>query len=386
MYGGFCYFNNAAITAEAIARETGAHVSILDLDYHHGNGTEQIFWRRGDVLYVSLHAHPDRQYPYVLGWEDETGEGEGEGANLNIPLPAGTTDEQYLAALERGLARIADEPGDIVVVSLGFDTYGKDPICDFALTTPVYHECGRRVAALGKRLVDPPGGRLPRRRPGRERPRLAPRRRGPRLRSRPGDAGDLAGRAADPAERRRPGSRRRSRAAIRPPRPRRRAPTCRPRGRSRRRGGRRRTGRRPGRSSGPCAPPRARRRRRAGSGRRRTGPRGPRAASARSGSHSGSSRTWSTITDRPASASEATIRCIPSTSRCPSSPVSIRNGACRTRLGGHVAEDLGPAGQVEVRLREGEHDRVDADAEPRSVEARLERAASASTCRRSTCR
>ena len=153
MYGGFCYFNNAAIAAEAIARRTGEHVSILDVDYHHGNGTEQIFWRRGDVLYVSLHAHPDRQYPYLLGWEDEIGEGEGEGANLNIPLPAATTDEQYLAALDRGLARIADEPGDILVVSLGFDTYGKDPICDFALTTPVYHECGRRAAALGKRLV-----------------------------------------------------------------------------------------------------------------------------------------------------------------------------------------------------------------------------------------
>ncbi len=153
MYGGFCYFNNAAIAAEAIARRTGEHVSILDVDYHHGNGTEQIFWRRGDVLYVSLHAHPERQYPYMLGWEDETGEGDGEGANLNIPLPAATTDEQYLAALDRGLARIADEPGNILVVSLGFDTYGKDPICDFALTTPVYRECGRRAAAVGKRLV-----------------------------------------------------------------------------------------------------------------------------------------------------------------------------------------------------------------------------------------
>jgi acetoin utilization deacetylase AcuC-like enzyme len=153
MYGGFCYSNNAAIADEWIARETGGHASILDLDYHHGNGTEQIFWRRGDVLYVSLHAHPDRQYPYVLGWEDEVGEGEGDGANLNIPLPAATTDEQYLAALDRGLARVADEPGEVVVVSLGFDTYGKDPICDFALTTPVYHECGRRVSALGKRLV-----------------------------------------------------------------------------------------------------------------------------------------------------------------------------------------------------------------------------------------
>ncbi len=153
MYGGFCYFNNAAIAAAAVARETGEHVSILDVDFHHGNGTEQIFWRRGDVLYVSLHAHPDRQYPYVLGWEDETGEGDGAGANLNIPLPAKTSDEDYLDALDRGLARIADEPGDVVVVSLGFDTYGKDPIGDFALTTPVYHECGRRAAALGKRLV-----------------------------------------------------------------------------------------------------------------------------------------------------------------------------------------------------------------------------------------
>jgi acetoin utilization deacetylase AcuC-like enzyme len=153
MYGGFCYFNNAAIVADEIARRTGEHVSILDVDFHHGNGTEQIFWRRGDVLYVSLHAHPDRQYPYVLGWEDETGEGDGEGANLNIPLPAGLANEGYLDALDRGLGRIADEPGSIVVVSLGFDTYGLDPIGDFALTTEVYHEVGRRTAALGKRLV-----------------------------------------------------------------------------------------------------------------------------------------------------------------------------------------------------------------------------------------
>jgi acetoin utilization deacetylase AcuC-like enzyme len=153
MYGGFCYFNNAAIAAEEIARRTGERVSILDVDYHHGNGTEQIFWRRGDVLYVSLHAHPEREYPYVLGWEDEVGEGDGEGANLNIPLPAGTSNDGYLAALDRGLSRIADEPGSVVVVSLGFDTYGLDPIGDFTLTTDVYHEVGRRVAALGRRLV-----------------------------------------------------------------------------------------------------------------------------------------------------------------------------------------------------------------------------------------
>ncbi len=153
MYGGFCYLNNAAIAAQAIAERSGEHVSILDVDFHHGNGTEQIFWRRGDVLYVSLHAHPDREYPYFLGWEDEVGEGEGTGANLNIPLPAGLSNDGYLAALDRALDRIASEPGSVMVVSLGFDTYGQDPIGDFALTTEVYHEVGRRTAAVGKRLV-----------------------------------------------------------------------------------------------------------------------------------------------------------------------------------------------------------------------------------------
>jgi acetoin utilization deacetylase AcuC-like enzyme len=153
MYGGYCFFNNAAIAAEAIARRTGEAVAILDVDYHHGNGTEQIFWRRGDVLYVSLHAHPDRQYPYFLGWPDETGEGAGEGANLNIPLPAGLSDEGYLEALDRGLERIAEHPGSILVVSLGFDTYGLDPLGDLALTTAVYHDVGRRAAATGRRLV-----------------------------------------------------------------------------------------------------------------------------------------------------------------------------------------------------------------------------------------
>ena len=153
MYGGFCYFNNAAIAAADIARRTGEHVSILDVDYHHGNGTQQIFWRRDDVLYVSLHADPDRQYPYFTGWADEMGEGPGAGANLNIPLPAGLTDDGFLDALDRGLARIEAEPGSVIVVSLGFDTYGRDPIGDFALTTPVYHEAGRRTAATGKRLV-----------------------------------------------------------------------------------------------------------------------------------------------------------------------------------------------------------------------------------------
>jgi acetoin utilization deacetylase AcuC-like enzyme len=153
MAGGYCFLNNAAIAAQAVVEATGQPTAILDVDYHHGNGTQQIFWRRGDVLYVSLHADPDRQFPFFLGRANETGEEEGSGANLNIPLPAGTDDDAYLAALDLGLAAIAATPGDVIVVSLGFDTYGHDPLGDFALTTAVYHECGRRAAALGRRLV-----------------------------------------------------------------------------------------------------------------------------------------------------------------------------------------------------------------------------------------
>ena len=153
MYGGYCFFNNAAISAQAIGQATGEPVAILDLDYHHGNGTQQIFWRRGDVFYASIHADPDRAYPFYLGRADETGEGPGAGANLNLPMPAGTTNEQYLGAVDRAIEAIAATAGSVLVVSLGFDTYGHDPIGDFALTTEVYHEVGRRVAALGRRLV-----------------------------------------------------------------------------------------------------------------------------------------------------------------------------------------------------------------------------------------
>jgi acetoin utilization deacetylase AcuC-like enzyme len=153
MYGGYCFFNNAAIAAEAIVRDTGERVAILDVDYHHGNGSQQIFWRRGDVRYASIHADPDRAYPYFLGRADETGEGEGAGENLNIPLRAGATNDEYLVAVDRALEAIAAVPGSIIVVSLGFDSYGLDPIGDFALTTDVYHEVGRRTAATGRRLV-----------------------------------------------------------------------------------------------------------------------------------------------------------------------------------------------------------------------------------------
>jgi acetoin utilization deacetylase AcuC-like enzyme len=153
MAGGYCFFNNAAIAAEAITRRTGEPVAILDVDVHHGNGTQQIFWRRGDVYYASIHADPMDLYPFFLGHADETGEGPGAGANFNQPMPAGTADEAYLEAIERAVDAIAGTAGSIVVVSLGFDTYRFDPIGTLALTTTGYHEIGRRVAGLGRRLV-----------------------------------------------------------------------------------------------------------------------------------------------------------------------------------------------------------------------------------------
>ena len=153
MAGGYCFFNNAAIAAEDITRRTGEPVAIIDVDVHHGNGTQQIFWRRGDVFYASIHADPMDLYPFFLGHADEVGEGPGAGANLNQPLPAGTADQAYLEAVDRALDAVGRTEGSILVVSLGFDTYRLDPIGTFALTTEGYHEVGRRIAALGRRLV-----------------------------------------------------------------------------------------------------------------------------------------------------------------------------------------------------------------------------------------
>jgi acetoin utilization deacetylase AcuC-like enzyme len=153
MAGGYCFFNNAAIAAQSIVERTGERVAILDVDVHHGNGTQQIFWRRDDVRYASLHADPARLYPFFLGYADEIGEGRGEGHNLNLPQPLRADDATYMADLDRALSWIAAGHCSIVVVSLGFDTYAKDPIGDLALTTAGYHEMGRRVGALGRRLV-----------------------------------------------------------------------------------------------------------------------------------------------------------------------------------------------------------------------------------------
>jgi acetoin utilization deacetylase AcuC-like enzyme len=160
MCGGYCYLNNAAIAAEYLVRHgppfpapprppTPARVAMLDIDYHHGNGTQQIFYARSDVLVVSIHADPARQYPYFSGYADERGTGAGEGYNVNIPLESGVRNERYLEALDTALARIAEFAPRYVVVSAGFDTFEGDPMTDFALTTAAYPLIGRRIAALG---------------------------------------------------------------------------------------------------------------------------------------------------------------------------------------------------------------------------------------------
>jgi acetoin utilization deacetylase AcuC-like enzyme len=153
VYGGFCYFNNAAITVEYLAQQIHERIAVLDLDYHHGNGTQQIFYRRADVLFVSVHADPVRAYPYFTGHADETGAGPGAGTTCNIPLPVATADERYLEAVDQALEVVTRYGPALTVVSLGLDTYGQDPLGDFSLTTPVYREVGRRVAAALERLV-----------------------------------------------------------------------------------------------------------------------------------------------------------------------------------------------------------------------------------------
>ena len=147
--GGYCFINNAAVAAEWLRLNGAARVSVLDVDYHHGNGTQQIFYERGDVQVVNIHADPLVEYPYFLGHADERGVGEGEGANLNLPLPHGTGFAAWAAALEAGCRAVAAFAPDVLVVSLGVDTYKGDPISQFRLDTLDYPRIGARVRALG---------------------------------------------------------------------------------------------------------------------------------------------------------------------------------------------------------------------------------------------
>ena len=147
--GGYCFVNNAAVAAEAAISAGRRKVAILDVDYHHGNGTQDIFYGRGDVFFASIHAHPATDYPFYWGFEDETGEGEGEGANLNVALPRGTDLAAYLPALDRALERIAAFGPELLVLSFGADTYAGDPISYFTIQTDDYPALAARIASLG---------------------------------------------------------------------------------------------------------------------------------------------------------------------------------------------------------------------------------------------
>lgn len=147
--GGYCFVNNAAVAAQSLRDSGAARVSILDIDYHHGNGTQEIFYRRGDVQFVSLHADPIVEYPYFLGHADERGEGEGEGANRNFPMPFGTGWQVWSAALDEALGTIRAFGPDALVVSLGVDTFERDPISRFRLVCDDYPKIGARLSRLG---------------------------------------------------------------------------------------------------------------------------------------------------------------------------------------------------------------------------------------------
>ncbi len=147
-YGGYCFLGNAALAAQHLRDLGRRRVAVLDVDAHHGNGTQEIFWERPDVLFVSIHGTPETEYPYYLGYADERGAGAGEGFTRNFPLPREATWAQYGAALDEALDAVARFAPDALVVSLGVDTFEGDPVGPIALRTEHFPLIGRRIAAL----------------------------------------------------------------------------------------------------------------------------------------------------------------------------------------------------------------------------------------------
>jgi acetoin utilization deacetylase AcuC-like enzyme len=147
LYGGYCFLNNAAIAAQFLRDAGAARVAVLDVDFHHGNGTQDIFYDRRDVLYVSLHGDPAEAFPYFSGYADETGAGAGAGFNMNLPLPRGTEFNAWQDALRAALERVERFGADALVVSLGVDTFAEDPISFFRLQTPDFLTYGRMIGA-----------------------------------------------------------------------------------------------------------------------------------------------------------------------------------------------------------------------------------------------
>lgn len=148
-FGGYCFLNNAALAAQALRDGGVERVAVLDVDYHHGNGTQAIFYERGDVFFASLHGDPHTEYPYYLGYADERGAGAGLDCNLNLPLPRGTGFERWREALAGALRRMGQWGAGALVVSLGLDTFEGDPISGFGLRGDDYLRLGEDLAATG---------------------------------------------------------------------------------------------------------------------------------------------------------------------------------------------------------------------------------------------
>lgn len=142
--GGFCYLNNTAIAAEHL-RTKYAKVAILDVDLHHGNGTQMIFYDRSDVLTVSIHADPSRFYPFFWGYASECGKGDGNGFNLNLPLERGSNDEAFLEALDSALNRVNEFAPDALVIALGLDGFEGDPFAGLAISTEGFRAIGEKI-------------------------------------------------------------------------------------------------------------------------------------------------------------------------------------------------------------------------------------------------
>jgi acetoin utilization deacetylase AcuC-like enzyme len=149
LFGGGCYLNNAGISAQSLRDAGFAKVAVVDIDFHHGNGTQSLFYDRGDVMYGSVHGDPRRHYPYYLGWPNERGVGDGEGATFNAPLPPQPRANEYRACLAQVLEAIAGFAPDALVVSLGVDTLAGDPSGDGELTSADLWPIGADLGSLG---------------------------------------------------------------------------------------------------------------------------------------------------------------------------------------------------------------------------------------------
>jgi len=150
LYGGYCFINNAAVTAQAFLDQGAKRVAILDVDFHHGNGTQSIFYDRSDVMFLSLHGDPRHAFPHFLGYEDERGAGAGEGFNHNYPMLPNTAFDSWGAALQDACGKVNQYAPDAVVISLGVDTFERDPISFFKLTSDDFKRYGAIIAALNK--------------------------------------------------------------------------------------------------------------------------------------------------------------------------------------------------------------------------------------------